>query len=293
MGNIVDTHIHLFDIEREGGIPWPPAGDAVLFRTASPARYREVTRGMGIGGAIAVECSPRVEDNAWLLEAAGRDPIILGVVGNLEPGMDGFRENLERFAENPLFVGIRSGNLWGRDFKAMVSSDRALGDLRELARLGLTLDVANPNLALLEGVVQLAARIPELRVVVDHLPGMAVPLDGEALARVRSILKTISGFERVFVKVSAVLRRRPGGVVEDPGVYGELLDGIWDVFGPDRVLYASDWPNSDRLGPYGSVLGVVASYLGRRVEEERMKFFSGNARAAYPRSKAPGPSGEG
>ncbi len=44
---------------------------------------------------------------------------------NLEPGTDGFRENLERFAANPLFVGIRSGNLWGRDFKAMASLKRS------------------------------------------------------------------------------------------------------------------------------------------------------------------------
>ena len=66
-------------------------------------------------GAIKIEASPWVEDNLWVLEVAERDTIIVGVVGNLEPDKPDFAEMLERYHKNPLFRGIRYGNLWGRD----------------------------------------------------------------------------------------------------------------------------------------------------------------------------------
>ena len=66
----------------------------------------------GVSGAIAIECSPWLADNQWLLDIAKSDPIILGVVGDLEPGAPEFRKQLEQFAKDPLFRGIRYGNLW-------------------------------------------------------------------------------------------------------------------------------------------------------------------------------------
>src|ERR1035441_5585070 len=55
---IVDTHIHLFDTARPQGVPWPDEKDAVLYKPALPGRYRKVTQGLGIVGAIEIECSP-------------------------------------------------------------------------------------------------------------------------------------------------------------------------------------------------------------------------------------------
>ena len=112
---IIDTHIHLFDTARPGGVPWPTPDNAVLFKPALPDRYRRLATPLGIRGAIEVECSTLVEDNQWVLDVAAKDPIIVGTVGNLEPGKPGFREQLERFRRNPLFRGIRYGNLWNRN----------------------------------------------------------------------------------------------------------------------------------------------------------------------------------
>jgi L-fuconolactonase len=99
---IIDTHIHLFDPRRPQGIPWPEKDDELLYKPALPHRYQEVTRGMNIVGAIEVECSTRLEDNQWVLDTAIEKPIIVGTVGNLEPGQPDFRKHLERFHRNPV-----------------------------------------------------------------------------------------------------------------------------------------------------------------------------------------------
>src|SRR5215470_6523047 len=118
---IIDTHIHLFDPRRPQGVPWPEKNDVVLYKPALPERYRKIVTPLGITGAIEVEASPWLEDNQWVLDVAAKDAIIVGTVGNLEPGKPDFRKHLERFHRNPLFRGIRYGNLWSRNLSAELS----------------------------------------------------------------------------------------------------------------------------------------------------------------------------
>src|SRR5690349_6530205 len=112
---IIDTHIHLFDPRRPQGVPWPEKDNAVLYKPALPERYRKIAGPLGIVGAIEVEASPWLEDNQWVLDVAAKEKILVGTVGDIEPGTPAFRKNLERFHKNPLFRGIRYGNLWDRD----------------------------------------------------------------------------------------------------------------------------------------------------------------------------------
>jgi L-fuconolactonase len=142
---IIDTHIHLFDPRRPQGVPWPEKDDSVLYRPALSNRYRTVTEGLGIVGAIEIECSPWLEDNQWVLDTAAKHTIIVGSVGNVEPGHSDFRKQLERFHRNPLFRGIQYGNLWARDLGAQLSSPQFVSEPRLLAGAGLELDTANPG----------------------------------------------------------------------------------------------------------------------------------------------------
>ena len=268
---IIDTHIHLFDTARPQGVPWPPKDNAVLYRPALPERYRRIAEPLGIRGAIEVECSPWLEDNQWVLDLAARDPIIVGTVGDLEPGQPEFGWQLERFHRNPLFRGIRYGNLWGRDLGAEIAKPAFVAGLKLLAEAGLVLDTANPDPALIDAAIRVTDRVPDLRVVMDHLPQMTAPSNVAELAK----------RPRVFVKVSQVLRRVDGRVPEDLAFYRAHLDEIFGLFGEDRVLYGSDWPNSDQWAPYPKILNVVREYFtakGRAVAE---KYFWRNSLAAY------------
>ncbi len=274
---IIDTHIHLFDTTRAQGVPWPPKDNAILYRPALPARYRALAGPLGVVGAIEVECSPWLEDNQWVLDVAAKDTIVVGTVGNLEPGRPEFRGQLERFQANPLFRGLRYGNLWGRDLGAELAKPEFIAGLKMLAASGLEMDTANPTLRLLDNVVQVTDRVPELRVVVDHLPR----LDPRPRAAYERVLRELAQRPRIFVKVSAVLRRNGGRAITDPAFYRPRLDELWETFGPDRLLYGSDWPNSDPVGSYSEVLGVVREYFTGKGREAAEKFFWKNSRTAY------------
>jgi L-fuconolactonase len=278
---IIDTHIHLFDTTRAQGVPWPDKNDKVLYRPALPERYRRVTKGLGVVGAIEVEASPWLEDNQWVLDIAAKDTIIVGTVGDLEPGKTGFREHLERFQRNPLFRGIRYGNLWNRNFREQLSRPEFIFDLKALAEAGLELDSANPDPALIEDLVRLTDRVPSLRVVVDHLPQLEPPRDSQARSAYESNLRELGKRPQVYVKVSEVLRRVGGRVPTHLNFYRPRLDEIWEIFGEDRLLYGSDWPNSDQWGSYSQVLNVVRDYFSAKGQVVAEKFFWRNSIAAY------------
>lgn len=276
---VIDTHIHLFDPARPQGIPWPPKDDEVLYKAALPQRYREVTRGLGIAGAIELECSPLLEDNQWVLDVAADDPLIVGMIGDLEPGTPGFRAQLERFHRNPLFLGIRCGNLWGRDLSADVLRPGFISDVRAVAAEGLTLDTANPDPALLAAVVRLSDAVPDLRIVLDHLPQLAT--DAWKQKTVQDDLRSIGQRPLVYAKISEVLRATNGTVREDVNLYRPLLDEIWEIFGEDRLVYGSDWPNCDHIATLPQGLAVVREYVASRGAIAAEKLFWKNSLAAY------------
>jgi predicted TIM-barrel fold metal-dependent hydrolase len=278
---IIDTHIHLFDPRRRQGVPWPDKDDAILYRPALPDRFRTVTTTLGIVGAIEVECSNWLEDNQWVLDIAAKDTFIVGTVGNLEPGKPDFRKHLERFHQNRLFRGIRYGNLWGRNLGEQISKREFISDLEALADAGLELDTANPDPALISDVVKLTDKIPRLRVVIDHLPQLQPPVESRALNTFQANLRELGKRPQVYVKVSEVLLRVGGKVPDDLNFYQPRLDELWEVFGQDRLIYGSDWPNSDHWGPYQQVLGVVRDYFTNKGAAVAEKFFWKNSAAAY------------
>src|SRR5271165_4057978 len=104
---IIDTHIHLFDPSRPGGVPWPAKTDTALYKAALPERYAGVARPFGVAGAIVIEASPLASDNDWVLGVAAKYPIIVGMVGDLIPASPTYERDLNRLRANPLFLGIR------------------------------------------------------------------------------------------------------------------------------------------------------------------------------------------
>lgn len=278
---IIDTHIHLFDPNRPQGVPWPSKNDETLYQPALPPRYRKIVMSLGIVGAIVVEASPWLEDNQWVLDIAAGDKMIVGTVGNLEPGKAEFRQQLERFQRNPLFRGIRNGNLWERDLSGQLSNPRFLSDLRLLAQAGLTLDTANPNPALLAAIVRVTDQVPELRVIIDHLPQLTVPLEAAARKAYEADLQELGKRPQVYVKISQVLRRVDGAIPQTLDFYRERLDGLFGIFGEDRLLYGSDWPNSDRWRPLNVGLSLVSDYFNAKGRTVAEKYFWKNSVAAY------------
>jgi predicted TIM-barrel fold metal-dependent hydrolase len=261
---VLDTHIHLFDPTRPQGVPWPPKSNAKLYQPALPPRYRQVVEGLNVIGAIEVECSPWFEDNQWVLDVAATDPIIVGMIGNLEPASPEFGRHLDRLRRNPLYLGIRYGYLWERDLRARLAEPAFQDGLKRLSDAGLTLDAANPSLRLVEDILRVKDARPRLRVVVDHLPRMS------ELAKAERELRELATRPDVWIKVSGVVPHRP-----------ERLDLIYEIFGPDRLLYGSDWPNSDNYGSYGEGFAIVKAFFEKKGRDVAAKYFWRNSKAAY------------
>ncbi|MGC1462924.1 MAG: amidohydrolase family protein [Terracidiphilus sp.] len=278
---IIDTHIHLFDTLRPGGVPWPEKTDTAIYKPALPERYVAETAALGIVGAIAIEASPLASDNQWLLNEAANHALIVGVVGDLVPGSATYMQDLERLHGNSLFLGIRYGNIWNRDLATDLENNGFIDGLKALAAAGLVLDTANPDPRLISGVVEVAERVPDLRIVIDHLPHAPVPTEPDARDQYWANLKLLAGSPRVFVKLSEIPIRANGKLMTDPHYYQANLDALWDIFGEDHILFGSDWPNSDHVATYAQTFAIVRGYMAKASAGAREKYFWKNSLAAY------------
>jgi predicted TIM-barrel fold metal-dependent hydrolase len=244
-----------------------------------PADYERVTAAFHIRGVIEVEASPLIEDNQWVLDLARRDPIILGTCGHLEIGNTKFGERLERFHKNGRFLGIRIGSTWDRVLRTDLENPETISNLKLLAGAGLEADVLGGP-AILEDVVKINDKVPDLRLVIEHMPFDAPDTDAESSKAARA-LGEMRHRPQVFCKVSNVLRRVNGSLQEDAAYYHPGLEELWDTFGADRLIYGSNWPVSDNVGPYDIVFGVVRSYFATKGMDASQKFFSKNSKIAY------------
>lgn len=276
---VIDCHIHLYDPFRPQGVPWPGRDSKILYQTSLPSRYRPIAGPLGIVGAIEVECSSWIEDNQWVLDVAEKDDIMVGTVGRLVPGTPEFCPNLERFHRNPLYRGIRYG--LGRNGGRELERPEFVADLKALAGAGLVLDTANPSVALLADVVRVSDRVPDLRIVVDHLPQMVPPTDSAGRASYDASMKAFRDRPQIYVKISQVLRRVDGRIPTDLDFYRPRLDEILDVFGIDRVLYGSDWPNGDQWLPVPVGFKIMKEYFMGKGRPAAEKYFWRNSVKCY------------
>jgi predicted TIM-barrel fold metal-dependent hydrolase len=278
---VVDAHIHLFDPTRPGGVPWPEKTDAALYMPALPPRYAHLAEPHGVVGAIAVECSSWMLDNFWLHDVVERNFIMLGYIGDLLPAETSFGATLEWLHRSPLFLGIRYGNLWNRNLLADVQKPEFVAGLKLLAQTGLVLETANPNTELIAAVLQVSERVPDLRIVIDHLPHAEIPSDVSARGVYEKQLKDLAGRPHIFVKGSEILKKVDGKVSFDIGSYKASLDALWDLFGEDRIFFGSDWPNSDSVADYDRTFAIAQQYIETRSKSAQEKYFWKNSIAVY------------
>ncbi|MDQ6664058.1 MAG: amidohydrolase family protein [Acidobacteriota bacterium] len=264
---IIDTHTHFYDPARSQGVPWPTKSDEILYRTVLPDEYRRMTKPLGVTGTIVVEASPLLEDNQWILDLAAKHPVVVGFVGHLDPGKPPFRDNLDRLRKNRLFLGIRLSSSSLKDPNA-----EYISNLKAMADAGLELDLIG-GAPVLEQTLRLSDRIPNLRIVIDHLP-FDPPAD-------EASLRELQNRPQVYAKVSNVVRRVENRVPDDMNYYRASLDELWNVFGADRLVYGSNWPVSDHVAPYATLLKVVREYFAEKGPEASEKYFWKNSKVAY------------
>ncbi len=276
---VIDTHTHFYDPTRPQGVPWPPSGDKLLYRRVLPSDYLALPVPQPVTGTVVVESSPWVEDNQWVLDLAVKEPFIVGLVGNLPVGTKAFGGHLKRFAANRLFRGIR---IRDRKLEGTLADPAFVADLKLLAEHDLSLDLVGGR-EILTYADRLAKEVSTLRIIIDHLAGVAV--DGKAPpAGWVQQMKALVPRRNVYCKLSGLVEgtgRSDGSAPRDVDYYRPVLNAMREMFGPERLLYASNWPVSERFAPLATVQGIIGDYFrgyGRRAEEQ---VFAQSAKAAY------------
>jgi L-fuconolactonase len=250
-----------------------------LHRPILPPELRANAEPLGVRGVVVIEVSANVDENRWLLELADSDPFVLALIGNLNAGTPGFAERLAAYARDPRFRGIRSGTPW---CPLDLGNPRFVADLELLAAAGLTLDVVavgGGGPALLQTTLDLAERIPSLKIVIDHLP-YDLPDDASAHEAYARLLKVLAARPHISAKLSNILPRNVA-IPDDPAFYKRIVDELLALFGPDRLMYGSNWPVSALVAPYSRALRILLADFATRDPALAEKFFSANVRQIY------------
>ena len=274
---IIDCHTHFYDPTRAQGVPWPPK-DSTLYRTVLPQDLRNQPMYQKVTGTVIVEASEWIEDNQWLLDLAKEDPFIVGIVGRLDPTSGVFAEQLERFASNPLYRGIR---IWDDRSRALLETNQ-LQAFERMAEKGIVADL-NGGPQTVSLVEMLAKRVPDLTIVLNHIGNVAITQEGPPESWKVSI-RAAAEQPNVYCKISALVEGAARGgkkAPEDLDFYRPTLDVVWDAFGQDRVIYASNWPVCELVADYLTVQRLSMDYVGQKGPEALKKFCASNAAKAY------------
>jgi predicted TIM-barrel fold metal-dependent hydrolase len=293
---IVDTHQHLWDLDVVHP-PWLRPGD-LLTRNFVMDDYLQATRGLNLAKAVymevAVKPSDQVAEAEYVLKLC-RDktnPTVAAVIGG-QPGHDGFKEYISRFKDSPYIKGIRSRLPKTLGDELAAGKGPLLDDLRLLGRLGMRFDLCEAPQRLPE-CIRLVAALPENRFVLDHC-GNADPQafcpEGRRDRRPRHDpeqwrrdMARLARHENVICKISGIIARAREDVWQ-PEDLAPVVDHCLEVFGPDRVVFASDWPVCRRRATLGEWVGALQQIVADRPLKERQKLFGENATRFYGKKR--------
>ncbi len=275
---IIDTHVHLYSLDRPAGITWIKKDNKHLYRDVLPKFHEPIAADNGVSGVVLVQAGQSMPDNQWNLDISAHNPkLYRGVVGNLSEiiGTDAFATTFKELCKDPRYLGYR---LSGRPKNEI--DDAFYRDLKLTAAAGKSVDILLGSYTLKEAAV-IASKVPELRIIIDHFGGVQLdgnPLTPEYVADFRAISKA----PNVYCKVSALYGRvKQQPAPKELSFYKPVLDLAFECFGEDRLVYGSDWPVTETTGDYASVLKLTRAYFDAKGAGVSKKLFSENAARFY------------
>lgn len=279
MTPVVDAHQHFwtYGTYQTSWMEVPPyAGDPALQplrRSFRPEDLLSELAAAGVDCTVAIEAADGLAENDALLANARAHAWIAGVVGwvPLERPTDVERA-LEARAGEAALVGVRHLVNVEPDPDWIVRPE-VLSGLRVVAAHGLTFDYVGILPRHLEHVPVVARRIPDLRIVIDHLG--KPPIAAGELEPWSSLLARAAGMPNVFAKVSGLdVGDAESWTAADIAPY---LDRALELFGPERLMIGSDWPVANMRGGYARVWRETNLALNRLSSRERARILGGTA----------------
>jgi len=270
----IDSHQHFWRFN-PADYDWMKP-DWPIRRDFLPADLEPELRARNLDGSVAVQARQSLAESRWLLELATANAIIRGVVGWVDLRSPGVTEELEEFAKHPKFVGVRHVVQDEPDDGFMLRADFQRG-IGELHHFGLTYDLlVFPRQ--LPAAIKLAQQFPEQPFVLDHLA--KPPIKVGTLSPWREQIQELARLPNVTGKVSGLVTEANWADWRADD-FKPFLDVVFGAFGPERLMFGSDWPVCLLAGSYERVFGLMANYVGQFGTNAVAKVFGDNAAKFY------------
>lgn len=273
----IDAHQHFWHPGR-GDYGWMPPDDPILSRAYAPADLWPQIQAAGVTGTVLVQAAPSVNETEYMLGIADATPWVRGVVGWVDFENPADVHVLRRLSGHPKFRGVRPMIQDIPDDGWMLREDVQWG-YRAVCDLGLTFDALGfPRH--LANFLTLMKRYPTMRVVVDHCMKPQIRAHSEAgFAHWADGMARIADQTGALCKFSALITEADADwTVADLAPYAAH---VLRVFGPQRVMWGSDWPVCRLRGEYADWRGAALQLTGGLTAADRAMVFGGTAAAFY------------
>ncbi|QBI18544.1 hypothetical protein ER308_02505 [Egibacter rhizosphaerae] len=276
--DLVDTHHHLWRCEDVITRGWT-ASEPRLHQDFGLTQYEPFAREWGIAQSVAVQAADELTENSRLLaDVADPHSSPRRVVGWLPLEKPDQTATVLADYGGADLVGVRHLVNFEPDSR-WLGRDSVKESLREVARHDLVFEVVPVSADHFELTMQLIRDIPDLRVVVDHLGNP--PLQSGANPTWTSGMREFAESGAVDVKVSvghALLRQ---GTELDKWELERCVEGVVEMFGAERLLWASNWPVVTLHPQWRSWLSRTLAAIDGLGEDDAHQVRAANARRVY------------
>lgn len=272
---IIDAHQHFWQYDPQKHA-WINDEMSVLKRDYLPVHLREVFDANNVEGCVAVQADQSEQETEFLLDLAAQNPFIKAVVGWADLRSEEIEERLAYFKNFSKLAGFRHVVQSEPDNNFMLRDDFKRG-IGLLSKYDFTYDILIYPTQM-PAAKQIAEAFPDQKFVIDHL---AKPYIKKAtLEPWESTMKSIAQNENVYCKISGMVTEADWQSWQYDD-FIPYLDVVMEAFGPDRIMFGSDWPVCLLAGNYARVKAIVEKYITDLSEVEKLKVMGGTAMRFY------------
>jgi L-fuconolactonase len=272
---VIDSHQHFWRYD-PGRDTWITDEMAVLKRDFMLREFASLREANGVDASIAVQADQSESETLYLLNLAEHSQHIAGVVGWVDLRSGDLHDRLRHFAQFENLLGFRHIAQAEPDERFLVRPDFVRG-LARLPEFGFTYDILiYPKQ--LPAAIELASRLPEQPFVLDHA---AKPLiKSGVLEPWASQIRTLAQNRNVFCKLSGLVTEAHWKQWQAADIH-PYLDVLFEAFGPERLMFGSDWPVCLLAASYRQVKQLIEAYIESNAPQHKEKIFGANAARFY------------